>query len=689
MATEIKTYTDSAISDITKNFFIRFKFENEYKYVQMINEKIITSQVIVIDYNDFDEEIKVMLRDCSAHKHSQQERIHVAIYRAICEVFQSSHGSSVSGLVKENLIKFTLVNLDGYDEIFDFPQEKDELDGVNPDTICALNLPVQETETRIMLYLIRKERIINRSELIEKCSNIIFLKRRDIGKVTTKELNFVLDSKEVFTAMKDIAYELGVEGTPILLEKKQNTEVAYWILGRYAIKRIDLSGDVLFFNDQYYKNEAEPLIRRKARECLVNSSNGDMSEIWNYVKDISEIISFEDIMKYSHIVVLLNGTYNIITGEFVEEFSRDNIVLQQVPHDYNPSAKYDELGKVVNQIISDKKDRQMFYDAVSLCLHPYNGVNLQYGGVGISGTGKNQLVDLIRLSLGSDNVSGARIQDIATDATTQKDCAFKMANVDADLSDASVQQIDTIKKWVTQDPMSGRGIYERMTTYRPSSRLIFMANELFEISNSDDASAIYDRTYLAKLNNRVRFTDREVMNVMQKTATKDELEGFVFYLLQNATWIAKHEKTHYSINPQDTKNTWNLFGNRIQMFYEKYFVANASNKTESRIVFDKWLHHALENGFQVKDKKKFYEVFDEVVGTYTMKTRINGEQVYAYSGFRLKTDEELKVETQMKLKQTSFKCDKCDTTYNTVEPLEKLRRFHKELFPNHLIIEVI
>ncbi|MBL7015238.1 MAG: hypothetical protein ISR79_02610 [Nitrosopumilus sp.] len=683
MTLEKTTYTDSGITDEFKKFFNSFKEDNEYVYVNLIDSVIGSSNPIEINYDDFNEVLKQIISDNKKH------RIHETLYRAIKEVLQTKIHSSVDGLVKDNLIKFTLVNLEGYDEIFDFPKEVDELDGVNPDTICALNLPVQETVTRIMLYLIKKEKIINRNELIEKCSNIIFLKRRDIGKIPPKDLNFVLDSKQVFTEMKNIAYELGFTGTPILLEKKQNTEVAFWLLGRYAIKRIDLTGDVLFFNDQYYQNNAEVLIRRKARECLVNSSNGDMGEIWNYVKDISKIISFEDIMKYSHITVLLNGTYNIKTGEFIDEFSKDNIVLQQIPHNYNPSTKYDEIDKVVNQIVSDKKDKQMLYDAISLCFHPYNGVNMQYGGVGIAGSGKNQLVDLIRLSLGSDNVSGARIQDIATDATTQKDCAFKMANVDADMSDASVQQPDTIKKWTTQDPMSGRGIYERMTTYRASSRLFFFANELYEMSNSDDATAMYDRTYLAKLNNRVRHTDKEVKNIMQKTASKDELEGFVFYLLQNATWIAKHEKTHYSINPQDTKNTWNLFGNRIQMFYEKYFVVSASDKTESRVVFDKWLHHALENNFQVKDKKKFYEVFDEIVGTYSMKTRIDNEQVYAYSGFRLKSNEELKNETQTKLEQTSFKCDKCDTTYNTVEPLEKLRRFHKESFPNHLIIEVI
>jgi|APSaa5957512535_1039671.scaffolds.fasta_scaffold11510_6 P4 family phage/plasmid primase-like protien len=113
MTVEIKSYTDSAMSDLVKQFFNRFKEESDYKYVQLIDESIISSKVIEIDYNDFHDEIKYMIRDCSPHEHSQKERIHVAFYRAICEVFQTRHGSEELDVMRnEDSIKFTLVNSD-------------------------------------------------------------------------------------------------------------------------------------------------------------------------------------------------------------------------------------------------------------------------------------------------------------------------------------------------------------------------------------------------------------------------------------------------------------------------------------------------------------------------------------------------------------------------------------------------
>ena len=676
-------YTDSALTDLFKKFFVSFKRNNEYVYVQLIDSIITSNEPIEINYDDFDEILKEVISSETKH------RIHKALYRAIKEVLQQKIHSSVDGLVKENLIKFKILNLDGYDEIFDFPKEKDEFEDINLDTICGLGLSVQETVTQIMLYLVKKKKIINRAELISNCDNAIFLNRRDIGKIPVKDLNFVLDSKEIFTAMKDIAYELGFTGTSILLEKKQNTEVAYWVLGRFAIKRIDLTGDVLFFNGQYLENDAEPLIRREARKCLINSTNGDMNEIWHYVEDTADIITHDDIENHAHLKCLLNGTYNINTGEFVEEFSRDNIILQQIPRNYDVTKTYEEIDKLTTQIVSDKIDRQMFYDTISLCLHPYNGVYQQWGGVGIQGSGKGQLEVLVSLTLGKKNCSHTPIHLLATDLTLQKECAYDMCVFDTEVSDENVNHLETIKKWVTQDPFTGRGIYGHKTTFRPSSRLMFTTNKLFELPNNIHADAIYDRTYLAQLNNRYRHTDKEIKNVMKKTATDEELDGFITYLLKNATWIAKYEKTHYPLKPKNTRDIWNIFGNRIANFFKKYFEIGASLHTPKQEVHDKWLHHALENEFGANDKKKFFELFDEIVGTAPMNTRIGLDQVYAYAGFGLKSNEVMKEETQDKLVMTSFKCDSCDVVYNTTEHITRLRAFHREFYPNHLIVEDI
>lgn len=102
---EKKKYMDSAMSDLIKQFFNHFKENHDYKYVEMIDQRIIESTVIEIDYNDFSNEIKEMFENES------KERLHTAIYRAIGEVFQVRHGfDELQVLKQDNSIKFKLIN---------------------------------------------------------------------------------------------------------------------------------------------------------------------------------------------------------------------------------------------------------------------------------------------------------------------------------------------------------------------------------------------------------------------------------------------------------------------------------------------------------------------------------------------------------------------------------------------------
>ena len=100
-----KKYTDSAMSDLIKRFFITFKENNEYKYTNLIDIKIIETNVIEIDFNDFNDEIQSML------KNQTKERNHTAIYRAISEIFQIRYSSiGLDNVKNQDDIKFKLIN---------------------------------------------------------------------------------------------------------------------------------------------------------------------------------------------------------------------------------------------------------------------------------------------------------------------------------------------------------------------------------------------------------------------------------------------------------------------------------------------------------------------------------------------------------------------------------------------------
>lgn len=84
----VQSYTDSALSDKFKEFFSTFKDESKkYYYVDNIDALIIGG-TLKINSDHFTEEIKSI---CS---NTDKKRLHVAIYRAIGEVFGVRYGSA-------------------------------------------------------------------------------------------------------------------------------------------------------------------------------------------------------------------------------------------------------------------------------------------------------------------------------------------------------------------------------------------------------------------------------------------------------------------------------------------------------------------------------------------------------------------------------------------------------------------
>jgi hypothetical protein len=141
-------------------------------------------------------------------------------------------------------------------------------------------------------------------------------------------------------------------------------------------------------------------------------------------------------------------------------------------------------------------------------------------------------------------------------------------------------------------------------------------------------------------------------------------------------------------NPQSVSNLFSF--SKIKLTINP----RTSLHTPKQEVYDRWLHHALENEFGANDKKKFFELFDEIAGTAPTNTRIKNEsgltdQVYAYAGFALKSNEAINEDIQVKIEKISYKCNDCDVTYNTNEPIVRLRAFHRAFYPNYLIIEDI
>ncbi|MCE9651856.1 MAG: DUF5906 domain-containing protein [Nitrosarchaeum sp.] len=467
---------------------------------------------------------------------------------------------------------------------------------------------------------------------------------KDIDRAVTKVIENIFSDSKKFPEIKKICYDLGVLQKPITFDHDQMAEAGEWIKGRYNIKRIELTGDLIYFNERNYEGNAKEFIKNVASSCLVKHSNKSVNEVVGYVERTAPIIKNTDIEKHVHLKCLLDGIYNIKTGEFTEKFNPDYIILNLIPHNFDESVKYTNIQNIISDILDDKKDQQTYFDFASTCLHPYTGIDFQLGLVGPPGSGKTTLLKMLDRSFGPDNVAHATIHLIAKDMTTQKDVAFKFLNSDEDLSSEDIKQTDVIKKWITQDKFTGRSIYAHSSTFRPTSRLMFNANGIYEISNPDDAQAVYQRTHIIKVKNLFRGTPREKKALTDKIDEK-EYGGFVTYLLKNATEIYDLQKIHYPQNTKTTENLWNEYGNNIRAFIETWIERGSDYKIPSTEIWSKWLSHSIECRIPPKGKTQFYKKFDEIIGNSAIQIRLDKDtNCWGYLGLRLKSPNEVMIQ---------------------------------------------
>lgn len=464
-----------------------------------------------------------------------------------------------------------------------------------------------------------------------------------------KSIESVFERADVFEDVKSIAFELGKKKIKVNFDSNQFIETSYWLMGRYNIKRIEVDGKLLFFNDYYYEQKGDELIKRETTKLMVDSKKANRVEVVEYIKDSCPVIKNRDIESSVHLKCLLNGVYNIKTREFTNNFNPDNIILNQIPHNFDDSKTFEKIDEKVSEIIIDKKDKQTFYDFLGTCLHPYTGIDFQFGGVGRPGTGKSKICDLVVDVLGEDNVSESPIHLIAEDQTTQLDVAYKFCNIDRDVLPKDITHTDVIKKWITQDRFRARAIYEHSGDFRPTSRWMFMSNDLYEIPNHDDAEAIYQRTYLAKIDHQFRNTDEEIKNIIRQVSTPDQLDGFITYLLKNSSQIFEMQNIHHPTTSKIVSELWNQYGNRIHEFIKKWCIRGVTFRIEKSNVWDRWLAESLKKELPAKGRNIFYKQFEEILGMTATKGRDGDVLGYYYNGLSLKTEEQVSRETTPEL----------------------------------------
>lgn len=193
-----------------------------------------------------------------------------------------------------------------------------------------------------------------------------------------------------------------------------------------------------------------------------------------------------------------NGMYDPKLQE-MHEHKKEYYSINQIPHDYDPEAEFS--GSVADQflcgLLPDAEDREMFLRYAGYCMTRDTSIQKFFVIVGLPGSGKSTLINMLVEMIGKENISCITLQDL-NERFTPTELLGKLLNTCADLPKKALEQVDMIKRITGEDQIKGEYKGGKMFRFNSYAKLFFSANEM-PASLDEKSDAFYRRILMAEV----------------------------------------------------------------------------------------------------------------------------------------------------------------------------------------------
>lgn len=173
------------------------------------------------------------------------------------------------------------------------------------------------------------------------------------------------------------------------------------------------NGNFYYFNGEIYER-VDPKTLKMAyfelmhRLRLVDMNYRDETAYKTFFLD--RLSQMEPLKLTKHCIAFKNGVFDMheaLRGErdCLHKFSRDYVVISQLPYDYDPDAKCLKFEKALQELLPDADSREDLQMILGETLLPHNEFQDVHFGylTGPGGNGKSTITDYVEAILGEDN----------------------------------------------------------------------------------------------------------------------------------------------------------------------------------------------------------------------------------------------------------------------------------------------
>ena len=309
---------------------------------------------------------------------------------------------------------------------------------------------------------------------VEECRECIRI-------INTYVLREPLEEHEIETILRDDAFKKQVffKGGTFLHDQFGN-----YLKNSAHIKRV--GQELCVYDDGIYVRGYRR-IEHEMIKHIPNLTRSKRTEVITWLEaSLLDSVPLSD----ARYICFKNGVLDVKTGE-LSEHSPDYVLLNKIPHDYDPEAYSEVCDKTLDKIsCHDPEVRALLEEVAGYTMYRRNELRKAFILIGDKANGKSTFFDMVNTMLGSANTTALDLKELS-DRFKTAEAAGKLAIIGDDIGDEFIPNPSIFKKLVSGDRINVERKGKDPFDFDNYSKLLFSANNIPRIK--DKSGAVIDR----------------------------------------------------------------------------------------------------------------------------------------------------------------------------------------------------
>ena len=375
--------------------------------------------------------------------------------------------------------------------------------------------------------------------------------------------------------------------------------------------------------DGIFEPGGERHVRKKlARELGMQFSRHDRNEILATIEDLSAVdVTTLNAEEYDEkLVCLKNGVLDIETRE-LKDHSPDYRFTQTVPVEYDPEATAQDVNSFLDDVTQSDDEKKTLIEMIGATLHPEYLKSKFLFLFGEGSNGKGMYFELINRFLGSENVEGRGLHELADNRFAKADLHGKLANIGGDIDDRKLQNVGTIKRLTSNtDPITAERKFGQPFKFVNSATLFFAANEPPAI---DDMKRSMGRR-LVPIHMATEFVENadpedpfqkdavDKEELLSNMTTEEELSGLLNMSLDGMDRLRNTGDVSLQLTPMERLEFYQRFSDPIYRFANDCLNKEPNVSIDKADVYEIYKAFSRTEGHGVRHNNVFWREFRRV-----------------------------------------------------------------------------